>query len=458
MGSPNDGFLYVWSINQRTGAAKLHSSNKCTSFIKQIIWLGNNIVTYVLDFVPNHQVELILCSIGTRHIKIWRVEESRSLSPAKKRFNLDGTPQPVLLQPTLKTLAGRNVLLGPLVEATFTTLAAISSHKAIVCSERGDVCLLDDSEGQKLMRLANTGFAITCVAVSISAGHVKIGGKNGQVRSLNLADLLAPSTPPESPTLRKESISSNDTGHVCAMGYAADSLVTIDSKHSIEVSSQDSDTETPNVPFPAHGDAVLGVRLLSQPNDMDAAFLTWSANGTIVFWDLEGTSKKLLKVEIEQALSGEDDCINQCQIVRPFADSKSLVTGDRYGVLRIIDTITQNCTFETRAHVSDIQDIAIFETNETILVASCGRDRTIQLFRKLSDLWVLVQTLDEHSASICGLFFAERGEKLISCSTDRTIHIRQLVKKDVGGQDLIGAGKQAALQPQPIPDVFLHPE
>lgn len=46
LGTPNDGFLYVWSINQRTGSAKLHSSNKCTSFVKQIAWLGNNIVTY----------------------------------------------------------------------------------------------------------------------------------------------------------------------------------------------------------------------------------------------------------------------------------------------------------------------------------------------------------------------------------------------------------------------------
>jgi len=52
---------------------------------------------------------------------------------------------------------------------------------------------------------------------------------------------------------------------------------------------------------------------------------------------------------------------------------------------------------------------------------------------------VLIQTLDDHSASVCSLFFAENGEKLISCSTDRTIHIRHLVKKDVGGQDVIGA-------------------
>lgn len=45
IGQPNDGFLYIWSINTRYGTAKLHSSNKCTSSIRQMIWLGNNVVT-----------------------------------------------------------------------------------------------------------------------------------------------------------------------------------------------------------------------------------------------------------------------------------------------------------------------------------------------------------------------------------------------------------------------------
>ena len=352
---------------------------------------------------------------------------------------MDGTPQPVPLQPALKTLSGRNVLLGPLVEATFTTLAAISDHKAVLCTEKGDVCLLDDTEGQKLIRLANTGFSVTCIAVDTSTKQIRIGGRNGNVRSMSLDELLAPNTPPESPTPRKESISSNDLGHLCAMGYASGTLISIDSKHSIEISNDGSTPEILNTPFPAHGDAVLGVRLLSQPNEINAAFLTWSANGTIVFWDLDGNSKKSLNVEVEQPPATEDDFINQCLIVRSSEGAKFLIAGDKYGVLRIIDPLTQKCTFKTRAHVSDIQDIAIFENEETTLIASCGRDRTIQLFRTLSDVWELVQTLDDHSASVCSLFFAENGEKLISCSTDRTIHIRQIVKTGVGGQDMMGA-------------------
>ncbi|CZS98459.1 probable transcriptional repressor rco-1 [Rhynchosporium graminicola] len=426
LGSPNDGFLYVWSINQKTGAARLHSSNKCTSVIKQMVWLGSSIVT-----------------IGTRHIKIWRVEDSRPVSPSKQRFALDGTPIPMPGIPPLKTLIGRNVLLGPLVEITFTTLAAISEHKAIVCSEKGDICLLDDTDGSKLIKLATTGFSVTCIAIDNRARRVRIGGRNGNVKSMSLDDLLTPSTPPESPTPSiVDSNQSNEAGHLCAMGYAAGSLITVDSKHSIEISmpgSDDADPELQNTPFPAHGDSVLGVRLLSPENVMKAAFLTWSSNGTVVFWDLHGSSKASLTVEVEQITSSEEELPNQCQIVRASQGVAFLVTGDRYGVLRVVIPQSQACAFETRAHISTIQDIAIFESDKCTMIASCSRDRTVQLFRLLSDRWVLMQTLDDHSASVCGLFFAENGEKLISCSTDRTIHIRQLVKKHVGGQEVMGA-------------------
>jgi WD40 repeat protein len=339
----------------------------------------------------------MLHRIGTRHIKIWRVEENRSVSPSKRRFALDGTPQPVAVQPILKTLAGRNVLLGPLVEATFTTLAPISDHRAIVCTEKGDVCLLDDSEGQKLVKLTNTGFFITCLAVNVEARRVRIGGRNGKLKSMSLDELLNPDIHPVSPkpvNESPESVSVTDPGHICAMGYAASSLITIDSKHSIEISSPHSDIADPkmqNTPFPAHhDDAVLGVELLSPENKMNAAFLTWSANGIIVFWDLDGSSKASLKLEVEQVSSGDDDPVNQCQIVRASMNASFLVTGDRYGVLRVVSPSSGECALETRAHMSDIQDIALHESEDTTLIASCSRDRTVQLFRLLQGEWVCI--------------------------------------------------------------------
>ncbi len=45
LGSANDGFLYVWSINMRNGSASLHSSNKCTSNVRHVAWVGSTLVT-----------------------------------------------------------------------------------------------------------------------------------------------------------------------------------------------------------------------------------------------------------------------------------------------------------------------------------------------------------------------------------------------------------------------------
>lgn len=50
LGSPNDGFLHIWSINARTGDATLHSSNRCTSSVRQIAWMGRSLVRYFRRF------------------------------------------------------------------------------------------------------------------------------------------------------------------------------------------------------------------------------------------------------------------------------------------------------------------------------------------------------------------------------------------------------------------------
>lgn len=423
LGNVNDGFLHVWSINQKAGTVKLHSSNKCTSFIKQMLWLGGNVVT-----------------VGTRHIKVWRVEDGRCPSP-KQKFALDGTPLPIPVQPALKTLTGRNCLLGPLVDATFTCVASFSDHRAIVCSEKGDVCLLDSTEGQKLIKVLSTGFPVTCVAIEMETRQVRIGGRNGKVKTAALDTLLAPSTPPLSPISIDGSNDEVDAGHLCAMGYAGGNFVTVDSRHTIEIWGKyddDADHGFQNTQQPAHGDAVMGVQLLPENNQMGASFLTWSVNGSLAFWDLHGNSRGSITIGIDQ-LSMDEEASNSCQVVRVSKEALFLVSGDKHGILKILNPSTGACTFETRAHSTEIQDIAIYEDDTSTMIASSSRDRTIQLFRRVFNKWELVQTLDEHTAGVCGLFFAENGEKLISCGMDRTIHIRQIVKKEAAGGDVLAA-------------------
>ena len=96
LGAANDGFLYIWRIDQRTGAARLFQQNRCTSFIKDMVWMGNSLIT-----------------LGVRHVKIWKVDDGPSTSPSKSKM-MDYAPSSPAMQ---RTLAGRNILLGSLLDA-----------------------------------------------------------------------------------------------------------------------------------------------------------------------------------------------------------------------------------------------------------------------------------------------------------------------------------------------------
>lgn len=93
---------------------------------------------------------------------------------------------------------------------------------------------------------------------------------------------------------------------------------------------------------------------------------------------------------------------------------------------RVIDGKHRKCQYAVKAHAGEIMDIAVH--GETI--ASCSRDRTVQVFHKNADGWVLTQTLDDHTASVSRVLLLESGNKLLSCSADRTIVIRELCRRE----------------------------
>ncbi|RDW82281.1 WD repeat protein-like protein [Coleophoma cylindrospora] len=428
LGSPNDGFLNVWSIKGHL--TRLHSSNKCTSFVKDMIWVGSSIVT-----------------VGTRHIKVWRFDQAL---------------QPGTSLPTLKTLMGRNCLLGPLSESTFSCIAAISETEALVCTEKGDLCLLVVDSPQ-LTKLMNTGFSITCLAIDLEKRVVRIGGRNGINRMLKLDFLLNMSLPPELPITRVE----REGSHLCAMGFTGQNLVTIDSKHLIEITTTAREQESTAVEnkIPAPGDAVIGVTLLSPENATGAVFLTWTSDGTLRFWDLEGNCRLTISAELEQVAIGAEDFPNRCQIVRASRNTQFLAIGDKLGVVKVmklnlnLEPAQGVCIFETKAHVSEVTDLAISEHKGVSLLASAGRDRCVQLFRLIGETWTLLQTMEDHSASVGSLRFAENGEVLISASSDRNICLRRIIKRDANdGQEMMAAVtfKMIALKASPVSIVVCH--
>ncbi|KAI0906469.1 WD40-repeat-containing domain protein [Ustulina deusta] len=428
LGSANDGFLYVWKIDPRTGAARLFQQNRCTAYIKGMIWMGNNLIT-----------------LGVRHVKVWRIDEAQATSPVKQKFigDANSTAQ------SQKTLPGRNVLLGNMIEATFSCAATIDDTKAIICSETGDVCLLDDVGKQmKLTHLLESGFVTTSVA--IRHGLVCIGGKSGNFATLDLESLLKGSAT-HSLVVTKAS-----TGvGVLALGFVEDKLVTIDTKRSIDIWNQDhtpgaSRSESASTPIPGCGDAAMGIGSLSQSNVTGAEFYTWSQSGYVILWSTDGTIKSSFQVPLDEAYFEEEpELVNQMSAIRATTDGKFFVAGDKLGFVKVIDFATKECVSSMKAHSSDCQFITIYEDKSNLLIASCGRDRTAQLFHRLCNGgFEHFQTL-EFAARVSQVLIPS-PDKVITCSLDRTVQIHDLVTKE-GDPDVMAAIPSRTFSPKASP-------
>lgn len=90
-----------------------------------------------------------------------------------------------------------------------------------------------------------------------------------------------------------------------------------------------------------------------------------------------------------------------------------------------------------RAHGAEITDIAINYTPGLCLIASSGRDRMVQLFKKTEESFELIQTMDDHVGAVGQLLFMNDGERLLSCSADRTVIVRDKATRDIDSSTVI---------------------
>lgn len=104
MGTPQDGFVYVWSVDQ--GLLSLHSSNRCISDVRDLFWLNDT------QFV----------SVGVRHIRIWTTDDGSILN-------------------------GRNVVLGPACDQTFECGTALPDRTSfLVGTTKGSIFSMPEPE------------------------------------------------------------------------------------------------------------------------------------------------------------------------------------------------------------------------------------------------------------------------------------------------------------------------
>ncbi|PYI08550.1 WD repeat protein [Aspergillus sclerotiicarbonarius CBS 121057] len=424
LGDVNDGFLFVWSVNLKTGSAKLHSTNKCTSYVRDMCWMGQTLIT-----------------VGVRHVKVWRLPDTRPGSP-KSRLTVEATSSSPNHTP--RAFSGRNCLLGSLAESTFTSVASISDRVSVVGTDTGALCFIDDSEGsQKLSVVQHMDFGITSLAVDSCRSCVWIGGRGGQIQQLTFEKIRS-STVPLSPALSGRS--SAEQGFkglaIVCFGSLGSHVVTVDMTNAINIYSSDDlsedfDQRDAQISICAHRDGVLGIRPLRVPNQLEADFFTWSRKGTVNFWNTQGKCKDSRSIALEHPAGYDEDIPNELKVVRTTDDMDMFVSGDKFGVLRVLQGHSWEPAHEVRAHGGEITDIALHITPKSCLVASSGRDRMVQLFERSNGNLQLIQTMDDHVGAVSQLLFIDNGEKLLSSSADRTIHIRDRVAREVDGTPVI---------------------
>ncbi|CAI4217316.1 unnamed protein product [Parascedosporium putredinis] len=386
LGAANDGFLYIWRIDPRTGAAKLSQQNRCTSFCKGMVWMGNYLVTF-----------------GVRHVKAWKVEDVPNISPVKSKFGpeLNATPQ---TQP--RALSGRNILLGSLIDCTFTCAAVVDDGRAILCTDTGDVCVLeDDGKQMKLQKALRLGFSATSITLRDLTAYV--GGKADRFATLDVTSVVE---------FRSDCLVSEAelSPGLLALGCLSnDNLVTIDTKHSINVWDPSyhpgkATGVSARIPIPGQGEPIIGVQCLSSPNPASASFMTCREG------DLGAESA---------------DLDNQVTVVESTKSGSTIVYADKLGVLRAVDFATKEYILDTKAHSCDCQAITIFEDNGRLIMASCGRDRTVQLFHRptLTAPIEHFQTL-EFAAKVVKVVITE--DRIFTCSLDRTLQVHDIVTKE----------------------------
>lgn len=270
-----------------------------------------------------------------RHVKVWRLPEQRPGSPSKSRLNSE--PAASSPNPAPKALSGRNCLLGALGDNTFTCVVTISDSEAVVGSETGALCLLDDTAGsQKLSLVRHVGFGVTSLALDSDQSAVWVGGRGRKMQKFSFDSLRSspsPVTSGSTPTEQKPKGSA-----ITCMGSLSSHLVTLDSTRAVriypfDILGDEGDLNSMDTTMSAHRDSVLGIRSLKKPNDLNADFFTWSRKGAVHFWDTEGKCRASRTISVDR-LSEDDDASNELKKLAAARKMEFFVSGDRVGVLR----------------------------------------------------------------------------------------------------------------------------
>ncbi|KAF9581116.1 mitogen-activated protein kinase binding protein 1, partial [Lunasporangiospora selenospora] len=413
-----------------------------------------------------------------RHIKFWYLN----------------APKKVGSSSFVQVLDGRSGILGEMRDCNFVdAVCSPEGRFTYAVSSNGTLCLF--TEGRVLEKWVDLHVR-GAYSVNLEERCVVCACTDGMIRLFEHGTLEYIGTLPKPPPLgafpgtidnaKEESPQDPETAlyaDVLASQFDAssNSLVCIYSDRSLLVwDMQDHKNAVLSRSHLFHSDCVWGAEMLPEPvkegeakaKFPEGTFITYSADGTIKFWDLEDNAsvsqpegkapeaeetpapstphKDLLMVlyvddntkawiQVPEHQDGIEPGFNlvplECGIrtARISTDGRYLASGDKGGNLRVHDLATFSQITYQEAHDSEIMAIDFTDSNvdAPLLVATAGRDRLVHVFDAVND-YALLQTLDDHSSSITSIKFTANGSRMMSCGADKSIIFRNCNKSADG--------------------------
>ncbi|CAG8496566.1 11199_t:CDS:10 [Acaulospora colombiana] len=459
LGFQHDGYLNVWNWKNGTKVA----CNKITTKV------------YTLAFNRNGSY---FVTAGLRHVKFWYFDASGNLPKKSGGQSITKTAQ---------VLDGRSGILGDLKDNNFLDAACCQkTDNTYLVTSNGLLCMF--TEGRLMDKWVNLQVCVKgAYSIDVSEQYIVCACANGIVRLFEPVTLKYLGTLPKPHPLGVDLTiqmgttyngvgGPNDvypdtlalkldaeTGKLTCV-YSDRSLFIWDIKDVKKIGKYRS--------FLYHYDVIWGVEMMPIREESttvtfpENTFVTYSADNTIRFWNLDGTnsagapagntngtstaikkniySKECIKIVYVDpdgsyrsravvTKNDQPDSTDQSaqaesgiRTLRISPDGKLIASGDRGGNLRVHDLDTFDELTYQEAHDAEILTIEFTDgriPGAPYLIATASRDRILHVF-DINNNYQLIQTLDDHSSSITAIKFTNDGGRLISCGADKSIIFR----------------------------------